>query len=632
MAGAAVIIASAGHVDHGKTSLIRALTGVDTDRLTEEKRRGMSIELAFAWLDNGEHEPLGFVDVPGHERFIGTMLAGVAAVDMALLVVAADAGPMPQTLEHLSILRLLGVQRLLLVLSRCDLVEPARLSLLGVELADWLVQQGWPAVPQFAVSSVSGAGIAALRQYLLDCASNHQRPPSQGPARLLVDRRFSIAGAGCVVTGSLHSGRLQVGQSLLCGQRSLRVRGLQMAGREVAVVEAGQRCAVNLAGELRDDQPRRGDWLGSLPQAFSNRLDVALHSLPDSRWHRGVLQLHLGAAVHPARLVLLEEGQPALAQLLLEQPMHALHGDRFIIRDPAANCTLGGGRVLDPQGQQRGRSKAPRLQLLRAWAQADSPQQALLAALHQGPLELHGFAERFNLTLAELQQWLASDAALDGQTAPVLLQAGKHSWALHCHQAEAIWQVLQQHLQAWHAAHPERLGPGEGELGLAGTLHLPLSLWRALLRHWLDQGRLGRQAWAWHLPQHQPQLQAADQQLLERLRPLLLEGGLRPPIVGELSQLLGIELAELKLFLQRMQRAGQLIAVAPNRYYLPQQVDGLVALARQLVADSASGSFSAADYRDASGIGRNLTIQVLEYLDRAGVTRFMREQRFLAGG
>lgn len=625
-----MIIATAGHVDHGKTSLIKALTGVDTDRLAEEKRRGLSIELGFAWLAVEGGPPLGFVDVPGHERFISTMLAGVAAVDLALLVVAADDGAMPQTLEHLAILHLLGVEQLVPVLSCCDRVTPERQQAASAELVQLLKQRGWPQAVPFAVSSLTGEGLEALRADLLSRAQQHRQRPSSGHARLMIDRRFSMAGAGCVVTGTLVSGQLHSGQSLHCNGQSLRVRSLQMAGHEVNQVLAGQRCALNLAGDVDAAQPQRGDWLSEVPVATSSRLDVALTQLPGSRWHRGVLQLHLGTGVYPLRAVILQEGEPALAQLLLEQPVQAFWGDRFIIRDPAANQTLGGGRVLDPQGLQRGRSKPERLALLRHWQKADGPRAALLAALQQAPVALDSFAARFNLTPGEQQQLL--DELRHSAAGIELLDAARQHWLMLAGQIDSAWARLHQRLQDWHAAHPERLGPGEGELALVSTLQLPLVLARALLQRWHGDGRLRRQAWAWHLPEHQPQLLAEDRALLERVSAQLLPGGLRPPIVGELSQALGIELETLKAFLRRMQRAGELIAVAPNRYYLPEQVEGLAAVARQLVADSPSGSFNAAEYRDASGIGRNLTIQVLEYLDRAGITRFVREQRFLVAG
>jgi len=237
-----------------------------------------------------------------------------------------------------------------------------------------------------------------------------------------------------------------------------------------------------------------------------------------------------------------------------------------------------------------------------------------------GEVALAAFAQRLNLTDNELFSLLQASEAWQ--------LAG---FAITQARIEQAWQPLQRHLQDWHSAHPEQLGPGEGELALVATMQLPLELGRALLRHWLAAGRLQRQAWAWYLPEHQPRLHSEDQALLAQASALLLLGGRRPPIVGELAAQLDMEQNQLKEFLQRMQRAGELIAVAPNRYYLPAQVEGLVAVAQQLAATSPSGSFNAAEYRDASGIGRNLTIQVLEYLDRAGVTRFAREQRFLAG-
>jgi selenocysteine-specific elongation factor len=610
-----VIIATAGHVDHGKTSLIRALTGVDTDRLAEEKRRGLTIELGFAWLPSERGEPLGFIDVPGHERFIGTMLAGVAGVDMALLVVAADDGIMPQTREHLAILQLLGVRELALVISRCDLVDDAQRERVAEQVQVMAAEAGWSNADVWRVSSTSGQGIDALRQALQQQAEQRETRPSDSPTRFMIDRRFSIAGAGCVVTGTLVSGRLQVGQKLWLHGQEVRVRSLQRASSEVAEVKAGQRCALNLGGAVSADQPQRGDWLSEQVLPLSDRLDVSLTQLLDSHWHRGV---------HSVRVVLLDEAA-GLAQLMLEQPVSAVWGDRFIIRDPAANTTLGGGRVLDPQGVGRGRSKPQRLAWLSAWAAASTAGEVLAAALRLGAVALPELALKLNLSADQLEQLLPAEGLI------VLAAAGQRV-ALTVEASEARWQRLAERLADWHQQHPELLGPGEGQLGLVGCLQLPLPVARQLLQRWQAEGRLQRTAWALHLPDHRPQQQAGDADLLARVAAKLVPGGLRPPIVGELATALGMELGELKAFLQRMQRAGELVAVASNRYYLPSQVEGLVAVARQLVADSPSGGFNAAQYRDASGIGRNLTIQVLEYLDRAGVTRFVREQRFLAAG
>lgn len=619
-----MIIATAGHVDHGKTTLIHALTGVDTDRLAEEKRRGLTIELGFAWLPSERGEPLGFIDVPGHERFIGTMLAGVAGVDMALLVVAADDGVMPQTREHLAILQLLGVRELALVISRCDLVDDAQRERVAEQVQVMAAEAGWSNAEVWRVSSTSGQGIDALRQALQQQAEQRETRPSDSPARFMIDRRFSIAGAGCVVTGTLVSGRLQVRQKLWLHGQEVRVRSLQRASSEVAEVHAGQRCALNLGGAVSADQPQRGDWLSEQVLPLSDRLDVSLTQLLDSHWHRGVLQLHLGTAIHSVRVVLLDEAA-GLAQLMLEQPVSAVWGDRFIIRDPAANTTLGGGRVLDPQGVGRGRSKPQRLALLAAWSNASTPSEVLAAALQQGAVALPELALKLNLPAEQLEQ-LLPDAGL------IVLAAAGQRVAVTEPFCEARWQHLAERLADWHQQHPELLGPGEGQIGLVGCLQLPLPLARQLLQRWQTEGRLQRTAWALHLPQHRPQLQPGDAELLARVVNELAPCGLRPPIVGELATALEMELVALKAFLLRMQRSGELIAVAPNRYYLPSQVEGLVAVARQLVADSPSGSFNAAQYRDASGIGRNLTIQVLEYLDRAGVTRFAREQRFLVAG
>ena len=636
-----MIVATAGHVDHGKTTLVHALTGVDTDQAPESRARGMTIDLGFASARLGGHTPASFIDVPGHERFVRNMLAGVAAIDLALLVVAADDGPMPQTREHLAILHLLGVPRLAVVLSKIDRVDAVRLAQARQETTALLAGGPHADAPVFPVAAAAGVGLEALRTHLITEAAARAAVTSAqaaaGRFRLAIDRSFAIAGSGRVVTGAVLAGALQVGDAVLlqpAGTR-LRVRSLQVLNQAVDRVQAGQRCAVNLAGaDLRRAEPQRGDWLvaddadapGAIDHPPSQHLDVRLQWLPGAQpaaGPRAQLLLHLGAAALPARLVPLGmlAGQGALARLLLDRPVSAAWGDRFILRDAAANRTLGGGRVIDAHGPQRGRARPQRLAQLTALAITDpaAALQALLAA-DTGPA-----AALVDLDHVSRARGLRPDEAraLHQQLGLHTLRSGAALRGLSASRWQA-WQArLLQVVDDWHQQQPDSLGPDltalRQQLQL-GPADLPLL--QAGLRAALDAGTLVRDGLCHRRPQHRPVLAPADADLLARTTAVLAPAGLRPPIAGDLAPQLGLALADLHDSLARLVARGLLVRLAPNRYYLPATVAQLEAEARALASASADGAIDAAAYRDHTGIGRNLTVQVLEFLDRAGITRF----------
>lgn len=631
-----MIIATAGHVDHGKTTLIQALTGEDTDRLAEEKRRGLTIDLGFAWTRTRQGHWLGFVDVPGHEKFIRNMVAGVSAVDAVMLVVAADDGPMPQTREHLAILDLLGVSRGLVALTRTDRVDSRRLAAARADVAELLAPTALAGAPVFPVSGVSGEGMPALLTWLSEQAEQiaRRRQPSDSAqnagTRLVVDRSFSVKGSGCVVTGTLLSGRLNREDDLMLSPAGLpaRVRGLQIHGESVARVNAGQRCAVNLAGDLRQSDVHRGDWLvGPWLHHPADRLDVALTLLPEVRLHRGSFQVHIGTAVRSAKVVLLapaSDEAPALAQLMLSQPVQACAGDRWILRDPALNRTVGGGQVIDPSGWRRGRSGASRTDLLRQLAGADSAVRRfdILLAAGPGGVLLEPFARASNLPEDSLDDLLASRR-------PVVLSGHSGRRAV----AADRWRDLQQHLLLrlgrWHEEYPDRIGPAETELTGMPGLRLDPELRHGLLRALQDEGEVTRNGFRFHRPGHRPVLAQQDQALLDRVIAQIQGTGLKPPIVGELAEALGLERQEMLAFLERMHRRGVLVAVAPNRFYTPATATELADIAVELARASPTGAFDARAYNERTGIGRRLTVSVLEYLDRAGVTAFINNERRL---
>ena len=391
-----MIVGTAGHVDHGKTALVRALTGIDTDRLQEEKARGISIDLGFAYLPAPDGRILGFVDVPGHERFIRNMLAGATGIDFVLLVVAADDGVMPQTIEHLAIVDLLGVTRGLVALTKTDLVLPERLSEAKREIGNALSATAIAGAEIIPVSAVTGAGIDRLRDALFTAAHAFGRRAAAGRFRLAVDRSFTLSGTGTVVTGTVLSGRVAVGDAVLVSPSGIEahVRSIHTQNQPAASGQAGDRCALNLAGrDIHKDAIARGDVvLDPALHAPTDRIDASLRLLPGEPKKLGQwtpVRLHHAAAELAAQVVPLSDetidpGLQSVVQLVLERPIAAVAGDRFVLRDTSGQRTLGGGSFLDLRAPARKRRRPARLAQLEAHALAD-PQEALSALLRLPP-------------------------------------------------------------------------------------------------------------------------------------------------------------------------------------------------------------------------------------------------------
>ena len=637
-----MIVATAGHVDHGKTTLVKALTGIDTDRLEVEKARGMSIDLGFAHTELGGRT-IGFVDVPGHERFIRNMAAGVASIDLALLLVAADDGPMPQTLEHLAILGWLGVPHCIVALTKVDRVDRAQADAARAAIAELLAHGPFRAAPIVAVTPPSGAGLDALRAELTTAAAACRSRPPAGRFRLAIDRCFSVAGAGLVVTGAVVAGRTAVGD-LLCVSphgHPVRVRAIQIHARPADEASQGVRCALNLSGsDVRRPAIARGDWIvDPSAHAPTDRIDVRLGAsaaLARPLRHDASVQLHLGAATVGARIALLgdralEPGAEAFAQLVLERPLGALHGDRFIVRDPAANRTIGGGRVIDPLGWPRGRAKAERLAELEALAAPDAA-DALAARLAQAPsgIDFHRFAQARNLTAMEAASVLRQQQAITviqanhaiDRAERTAFDSGQRAWVLGSSSWQALLASVVDALAELHRREPDRLGAPESAVLAQLGRRAPDPLLRAAFFALLERGEVVRDGFSIRLPGHRAQLAADDAAFLERVCDVLQGAGLRPPIVGELAAALGLELPIVIGRLVDLARRGHLVQVAKNRFFMPATVAELARLARELAAAAPAAGFDAAAYRDRSGLGRNLTIEVLEFLDRSGVTRF----------
>ena len=694
-----MMIGTAGHIDHGKTSLVRALTGTDTDRLPEEKKRGMSIELGYAFLapsDDGPavgkgsvapaatagqtevvpafglpREPIAFIDVPGHEKLLHTMISGATGIDFALLLVAADDGVMPQTREHLAVLSLLGIDRGVVAITKIDRVDEARVQEVTQQVTALLADTPLAHAPIIPVSATRGDGVGELRQLLraeaarLDAAhgaDGTEDPhgsdspvwaaaatepaettaalPAQTGFRLAIDRVFSLDGVGTVATGTVHAGRVQVGdvlQQLPDGPKELRVRSLHAQNRSTDTAHAGQRCAINLAG-IERDQLQRGHWLAQPGIAsVSDRLDVELHL-----WHaepRAIrsgtrVHVHLGTTASPAAVAVLDAdtlapGGTGLAQLVLPQPLAAWHGDRLILRDAAGQRIIGGGRVLDSRAPVRYRRTPQRLQLLQAL------QRPTLRDRLAGLLEAceHG---------VDLRQWqqvfgLASVSAFDAslQTLPHRRLAGDFIIG------EPAWQHLRRTvldtLAAYHQNATDEIGPDAARLRRLARLRMDDAHWRLLLDALMKEGSVAQSGAFVHLPEHGSQLAARDETLLQRLTPYLMEAGAQGAWVRDLAEHLGEPAANLRPAMARLARSGHLYQVVKDLYLDAATAARLAALVRQLAladkepaeSDSAEVKrasnplpiLTVARFRDASGLGRKRAVQMLEFFDRIGLCR-----------
>jgi selenocysteine-specific elongation factor len=633
-----MILGVCGHVDHGKTTLVRALTGVDTDRLPEEQRRGMTIEPGHAHMALRNGKVLSLVDAPGHSGFLRQAIAGLSAADAALLVVACDDGPMPQTREHLDLLGLLGIRRGLVVLTKADRVSPGRVARVREEVLG--LMQGTPLadLPCLAVSAVADGDLAGLREALDTLASQHFARETGAAFRLPVDRSFSRTGAGTVVTGTVLSGSVRQGETLCVSPSgaSVRVRGVQRHGAATEQAFAGERCALALAG-IERSAVQRGDAIMA-PQlhAPGHRWDVSLQwlaSAPRSLPGHAQLYLHLASAALPVRVVLLTPrvlapGESGLAQLLLSAPLTALHGDRFVLRDTAANATVGGGRVIDAQAPARGRATPARLAELRA-LEGDDPRQVLaqLLALRPAGIDLEGFARQRNLAGDHVATIVSELPCRPLATGSGFRCIADIHW-------ETMAQRLREALAAWHTDHPFRVGMPEhellGRMRVAGCDPAAAAMTRAVLRDAIGHGEVVRDGLLLRHPEHVARLDGRDAGLLANVRALLQTAGPRPPAVGEIAPVLGLPLEEVRTALARMAALGHLVQVARNRFFLPESLPRLLEMARSVARESTDGRFDAASFRDRSALGRNLSIQVLEFFDRAGHTRYRAQHRVLA--
>ncbi|HKA92110.1 MAG TPA: selenocysteine-specific translation elongation factor [Haliangiales bacterium] len=616
-----IILGTAGHIDHGKTSLIKALTGIDTDRLKEEKERGITIELGFAHLDVGERR-FGVVDVPGHERFLKSMVAGAAGIDVVMLVIAADEGVMPQTREHLDVCQLLGLERGVIVLTKRDLVEADWLALVEADVREFVKGTFLAEARMLAVSAATGEGLDELRAEILRLAGRVRARPADGTFRLPLDRVFTLRGFGTVVTGTILGGRLAAGDDVaaLPGGRVAKVRTVEVHGESAPHARAGMRCAANLVGVERHDV-RRGEILvhpGAIEPA--HLCDARFRLLPVVRQpleRRARVLLHHATLQQNAQIVLadreiLRPGEEALVQLHLEVPVAALPGDRFIARGFVVQehhgTTIGGGEILRVHAPKVRRSSAEIAAALQALADAEPTERVALEVAGAGPAAMPRATLLGRLGLSPA----AIDAALGRLVdARELVRDGDaylHATVLARAEAAALAA-----LDAFHAAEPLRDGMPREEL----RTRLP----RALPPRFFDRaidGLVARGAVETELELVRRARKRRDNPLVDRVVEQYRAWGLETPRPEDVAGALTAPAADTRAALDTALRAGRLVRVRPDYYVEKSVLDALRDKLR--AALRAHGQVTAQDWKTLTGVSRKYAIPLAEHFDAEKVT------------
>ncbi|MBR6555335.1 MAG: selenocysteine-specific translation elongation factor [Clostridia bacterium] len=621
-----VIIGTAGHVDHGKTLLVKALTGIDTDRLVEEKKRGITIDLGFAHLDFNDGTQAGLVDVPGHEKFIKNMLAGAGGIDLAMLVVAADEGFMPQTVEHLGILSLLGIQEGLVVITKADMVDPEWVEMIAEDVRERVKGTFLEGKPVMPVSAYTGQGIPELRQHLHGLVKSAAEKNLRTPFRLPIDRVFSVDGFGTVVTGTLIEGSVrkdEIAELVPSGLRA-KVRSIQVHGKDADTACAGQRVAINLAG-LKKTDVQRGDTVARPDTVkISRMLDVRLQNLKNSQ--RTILtqsQVHFyhGSSVMLAKVVLLDResllpGDSCYAQLRLTEPLASKRGDRFVIRFYSPLETIGGGVILDEAPL---RHKAGDKAVLEALAirESGSGNQKLLqtvAGFGYGLPTAQKLCGELNLEEEDLRAQLEELVAL-GKVLELL--PARYLAASVLDQA---WEGCRKLLEAYHAANPLHAGMKLAELRqklLPGT---ELAVADGVLAELAAEGRIKRVADRYAMAEFTVHFTKRQNAIRDKLLQTYRKADLEVPGVDEIYPMfLPKEKEDCKQVLESLISSGQLVMLTPQLYYHQQTFDRVLEQTRAFFAEKEE--LTLAEFRDMLGTSRKYALAVLEYYDRNKMTK-----------
>ncbi|MFP5223077.1 MAG: selenocysteine-specific translation elongation factor [Acidobacteriota bacterium] len=626
-----VIMGTAGHIDHGKTTLVKALTGVDCDRLAEEKKRGITIELGFAFMDLGQGKRVGVVDVPGHERFVKNMVAGAAGIDFVVLVIAADEGVMPQTREHLEICTLLGIRAGVVALTKRDSVDEDWLALVTEDVKAFLAPTFLAEAPLIPVSAHTGLGLDALKAEISRLADEFRPRRRSDLARLPIDRVFTMKGHGTVVTGTLIAGQFKAGDEavLYPSGRPTKVRSLQVHGGSAEAAQGGQRTAANIMG-LEVEELERGEVLahpGTLFPSLAWNMEVTcLPSSPRALRHRGEVHFHHGTREVMARLYFLdrdklEPGQSALCQARFESPLAGVSGDRCVMRAFSPLRTVAGGVILSPLGGRIKRN-GPELADLAALAELasqPSPDPAERVRLH---LKLKGragasFAELMVLTGLDSRDLEKTLQGFSGKGLASLWDREARQWISGA-VLEELGAGLISHLEAFHKREPLKQGVTRGELGSTWGRALPGKLMHFLAERLLKSGKLAQEQELLRLPGHSVSLGVDQADLRERIVGVYESGGLTPPNYKDVLEQLGVSVKEAQPVYKLLQDQGLVSRIKEDMYFATSALDGLKATVQEYF--STKKELGPQDFRELTGLSRKFSIPLLEYLDKEKLT------------
>ena len=640
MSSPPLIVGTAGHIDHGKTALVQALTGTDTDRLPQEKQRGMTIDIGFAELNLGDRQ-LGMIDVPGHERFIKNMLAGAATIDLALLVVAADDSVMPQTREHLAILDLLGVQQGVIALTKCDLREEAWLELVVEEIRELLADTRLADVQIVRTAVPAGGpaqGIDDLKTALAQVADQVVDRPVGELFRLCVDRSFSVAGRGTVVTGTVCSGSAKLGENLdwWPAGSQLQVRGLQNHGRDVEEVSRGQRAAINLASVAHHDIGR-GDVLATCNSLRpTSRLTVELAIMPGSPWpvkHRGRYSLHIGTQAVGVEVYLFESGALAagergLAQLHCSEPIVAVWGQPLVLRMESPLATLGGGHVWQPAPPVIRRRQGEKIKRLKSLGSASPDQRVATAIYFLGHQPWHPEELRRETGLEAPQiETILAELVATGRCLPLTLPTGRVVH-LHADRLAEVKQIVLETVDRHHTRQPLKLTVPKGHVLESLKEWLGRELTDAVIATLVDAGELTANKQQVARVGFSPQLDDQQQQCLDQIEAAYLAAQCSPPTLAELSSQLAVGSRDIRPLVQLCADRGQLVHIHGETFLARQTEQQLRHRLRDRL--TSTGGMTVSQIRDILETNRKFAVPLCEYLDRVGFTRRDGDLRTLA--
>ncbi len=631
MSEAFKIVGTAGHIDHGKSALVRTLTGTDPDRLQEEQERGITIDLGFAHLDLGDALRVGFIDVPGHERFVKNMLAGIGGIDAVLLVVAADESIMPQTREHLAICELLGVRTGVVAITKCDLVDAEIADLVELEIRDLLAGSSLADAPIIKTSAEDGHGLDTLRDTLAEVLQAVAGRTDTGSVRLPVDRVFTVRGFGTVVTGTLLSGSIGAGDELelLPAGTTVSVRGTQVYGAPIDRAIGGQRAAINLQG-IDVDQVQRGDQLVTRnAMSPTYMLDARLNLLPGHelkqqqrvRFHHGAAEILCRVAVLDADAV--GEGGSALVQLRLESPYPCYPGDRFVIRRYSPMLTIGGGVVIDNLAAKHRAHDAQLLEYLTILEKgsADERLAAIVGAAGAEGIGAAALRQRWAPTGSDIAavatRLAAADTLVVTRRDPLHVVDAAHFENLRVATLEAI--------DAFHRKQPLQPAMPKRELVAALPRGLPSLVFDSVIDRLRDQETLHNKADGFALDSHGITLTAAQERLRDALLELYEGAAWAPPSFSEAAQRVDAAASDVESVFHLLLREGGLVRLRDDLVLHAARLDELI---EQLQARHAAGDeFSVADFKGWTGVSRKHAIPLLEYLDQQRITRRVGDKR-----